>query len=411
MSIDAPEHLRPETNAAIHAHLKEFKLGGAVPNSIEPTPQLDLPSLRGKNLGEHFETLGTELAEPYLSLAKAFRSIDLPPMPIRWKRVEGWLRYNPDGTHTRVECPPEQALVFDVEVCVREGNYPTLAIAASMNAWYGWVSRRLAHFDEDAPPLDQDYGINHYTRGLGDIEDLGDEDFEGANPEGMHRTSLSGSEELIPLEPYPRNNGAAPRPKLVVGHSVGYDRARVLEQYHLRKPSTRFLDTMSLHMSTSGLSTQQVGSWRGNNARASKGDVDDDDDESGGGGGGGGDDDDDDDDSHHEEDITMLGDEEVTRMDSGPPSLGPWTQHSSPPSLAHCYKLWYGDDLHKDSRDVFVHGTMDDISRSPSFVVLVESRGCQMMPRALSSTAAPSLLSAFELLCCLVLGRQRLSRV
>lgn len=47
-----------------------------------------------------------------------------------------------------------------------------------------------------------------------------------------------------------------------MGHNVGYDRQRVLEQYYLDPDNTAFLDTMSMHMATSGLSSQQRSTWQ-----------------------------------------------------------------------------------------------------------------------------------------------------
>jgi hypothetical protein len=35
-----------------------------------------------------------------------------------------------------VECPEEDILVFDVEILVKEGHYPTLATALSPTNWY-----------------------------------------------------------------------------------------------------------------------------------------------------------------------------------------------------------------------------------------------------------------------------------
>ncbi|KAI9605706.1 hypothetical protein H4Q26_004071 [Puccinia striiformis f. sp. tritici PST-130] len=45
--------------------------------------------------------------------------------------------------------------------------------------------------------------------------------------------------------------------RLIVGHHVGFDRARIQQEYSLRGTCTRFLDTMSLHIATFGLSNPQ----------------------------------------------------------------------------------------------------------------------------------------------------------
>ena len=46
--------------------------------------------------------------------------------------------------------PLEDVFVLDVETCVNEGHYPTLAAAVSENHWYSWVSRRLHDSSRDA---------------------------------------------------------------------------------------------------------------------------------------------------------------------------------------------------------------------------------------------------------------------
>ena len=51
---------------------------------------------------------------------------------------------------------------------------------------------------------------------------------------------------------------------------MGYDRARVVDEYRLSGSSIRYVDTMSLHMATSGLSTQQLPSWRKARSDAAK---------------------------------------------------------------------------------------------------------------------------------------------
>ena len=45
--------------------------------------------------------------------------------------------------------------------------------------------------------------------------------------------------------------------RVVIGHNVGYDRARCREQYGLAQSKTRFVDTMSLHIAVSGMTSGQ----------------------------------------------------------------------------------------------------------------------------------------------------------
>ena len=46
-------------------------------------------------------------------------------------------------------------------------------------------------------------------------------------------------------------------PRLIIGHNVSYDRQRCAEQYELMPSKTRFMDTMSLHIAVSGMTSGQ----------------------------------------------------------------------------------------------------------------------------------------------------------
>ena len=54
----------------------------------------------------------------------------------------------------------------------------------------------------------------------------------------------------------------ATRPRVLAGHNVSFDRARILDEYGLEATSTRFVDTMALHMAVAGLTSQQRGIWK-----------------------------------------------------------------------------------------------------------------------------------------------------
>ncbi|KAL1921533.1 uncharacterized protein VTP21DRAFT_11249 [Calcarisporiella thermophila] len=191
-------------------HLKRQEIWGKRAEEVRDLG-FKLPELRGTNLEEHFYNVGLEEAEPHLTLAKRFSDVSLPPRPTpdRWRMASGWTKYTNDGKAVPVEHPMEEMLVFDVEVLVPESQYPVLACAASPEAWYLWISPWLI---------------------------------------GESKTS----EHLVPLGDIPR---------IVVGHNVGYDRARVLEEYQLTKTTTGFLDTMSLHIAVAGLCSQQRPEW------------------------------------------------------------------------------------------------------------------------------------------------------
>ncbi|KAJ1023182.1 hypothetical protein NDA16_003335 [Ustilago loliicola] len=159
--------------------------------------------------------------------------------PVSWSIEPGWTKYpilrSEDGSAAAlgpgVSVPypdkEDDMLVFDVETMVQEGPFPVMATAAGAKAWYSWLSPWLVQ------------------RG-----------------EGHHR-----KDHLIPLGP----SGKHDRARLVVGHNVSYDRARTLEEYTLDLGSTRWLDTMSLHVATRGISSPQRPAWmKHNKAKAEK---------------------------------------------------------------------------------------------------------------------------------------------
>ncbi len=179
-----------------------------------------LPPLQGANLDEHFYRLGSQAAEPWLQKAKSFASIQLPPKPEHWDIRSGWTQYTyvPDGASYSepVDFPmhngkPVQTLVFDVETLPKYHPYAIMACAATSNAWYSWISPWLLEETEDP-------------------------------------------NQLIPL-------GDAIVPRVVVGHNVSYDRARILEEYNVAGTATRFLDTMALHVAVTGISSHQRPEW------------------------------------------------------------------------------------------------------------------------------------------------------
>lgn len=102
-------------------------------------------------------------------------------------------------------------LTFDTEVMWRESSYAVMACAASPTAWYAWLSPWL---------LDQSTTDKH----------------------------------LVPL-------GNPDDARIVIGHNVGYDRARIAEEYGTRQSKNFFLDTMSLHVAVNGMCSRQRPTW------------------------------------------------------------------------------------------------------------------------------------------------------
>lgn len=135
---------------------------------------------------------------------------NIPKVPNKWILKTGWTAYDQfTGEAYSVDYPDEDMLFFDVEVCVQDGQLPTLAVALSSTRWYfvfvdyllginffrySWCSDRLVNLSE-YPTF----------------------------PRLKH---------LIPLESSNTNFSFFKSfEKIVIGHNIAYDRSRVAEQY------------------------------------------------------------------------------------------------------------------------------------------------------------------------------------
>ncbi|KAI2648511.1 DNA polymerase subunit gamma-1 [Labeo rohita] len=280
-------------------HLEQHKLWGKEAILL-PDVELKLPQMYGNDIDEHFSLLAQKQSLPYLDAASQLQRARLPRMPKEWAWEVGWTRYGPGGERQSVNFPDEKAIVFDVEVCMEEGQCPTLAVAVSPNAWYSWCSKRLIE--------------ERYTW-----------------------SSDLTMADLIPLET-PANSTQPQagkwRERLVVGHNVSFDRAHIKEQYLLKGSKMRFLDTMSLHMAISGLTGFQRSLWMASKYGKRKGlqEV--------------------------KEHMKRL-----SRRSEGP-KIGSWewVDISSINNLADVHALYVGGEpLKKEARDLFVKGSMSDI--------------------------------------------------
>ncbi|TRM64310.1 DNA polymerase family A-domain-containing protein [Schizophyllum amplum] len=214
-NVSFPQPPRSYINIA-HEHLSAHGLDPAQ-SSVLPNTSFTLPPLLGNTLDQHFHVMGAQASEPYLSFAKQFAEMDIPPVPEshEFEVRSGWTKYHylPEGGSysEHVEYPDEDMLAFDVETLPNIHMYPIMACAASPTAFYAWLSPWL----------------------LGETDD---------------------PEHLVPL-------GDPSRARVVVGHNVSYDRARIREEYELAQSRTRFLDTMSLHVAVKGMSSHQRPAW------------------------------------------------------------------------------------------------------------------------------------------------------
>ncbi|KAK3322298.1 DNA polymerase family A-domain-containing protein [Apodospora peruviana] len=191
-------------------HLKQHDLLDKNNDKSAPVG-FDLPPLAGQTLDEHFHKLGIDAAEPFLTHAKRFARSNLPSKPRKWVHKSCWTKYYSDGRTESVAAPEGNMLAFDTEVMWKDSPFAVMACAASPDAWYAWLSPWL----------------------LGETEN---------------------DRQLIPL-------GDATVERVVVGHNVGYDRARILEEYDLAQTRNAFLDTMSLHVAVNGMCSQQRPTW------------------------------------------------------------------------------------------------------------------------------------------------------
>ncbi|CCU76417.1 hypothetical protein BGHDH14_bgh05393 [Blumeria hordei DH14] len=191
-------------------HLKRHELLGKNTDNSPPIA-FDLPELQGSTLDEHFYKLGMDSAEPYLSLAKILARSQVPKKPLKWIHRSGWTKYYPDGRSEAVDTPNEEILCFDTEVLWKESPFAVMACAVSPTNWYAWLSPWL----------------------LGETEN---------------------DKHLIPL-------GDPKRDRVIVGHNIGYDRARTAEEYDVVQSRNNFLDTMSLHVAVNGMCTRQRPTW------------------------------------------------------------------------------------------------------------------------------------------------------
>lgn len=230
---------------------------------------LKLPKMHGQSIEDHFQYIAEQQCKSYRSLIKTLMT-DPSPLPNEWILAPGWTKYDPDKGPILVDFPDEDALVFDIEVCLDAGSGPVLACAVG-KCWYSWVSHSLISLNKRLP---------------------------------NHRYS---PDELIPLE----GEASTTKPRIIVGHNVSYDRARVKEQYSIEQSKLRFLDTMSLHVAVSGVTSYQRAMLKAN-----------------------------------KEDVLE---------DSG------WSSQTSLNSLSEVYKLYCGKTLSKEARNVFVEGTLNDV--------------------------------------------------
>ena len=127
------DHHEQKKTAQAQQHLDKHGLWGR-PTSIVPDVAFRLPPLRGPTLDEHFRRIAEDQTRPYKDALDNLSGCTLPPVPSKWSYAAGWTKYpslgSPDMDPVSVAYPDGDALVFDVEVCMKDdGKIPTLAVA------------------------------------------------------------------------------------------------------------------------------------------------------------------------------------------------------------------------------------------------------------------------------------------
>lgn len=273
------------------SHLEHNGLLGKKTLVGEPLNIRNMPDLVGSSLDEHFTRIGMRYAQPYLTLAETLFAAPLPARPLKWVHTAGWTRYAPGRAPEPVAWPLESQLVFDVEVMYKRSPYAVMCTAVTPEAWYGWVSPVLA---------DPSAGWDH----------------------------------LIPFD----THGS---PKLMVGFNVSYDRARVLEEYSVKQSKAFFLDAMALHISLSGICSQQRPTW--NKHRRNKKAVESV--------------------ATDEDDVDFSSTDDISASDVAQELLDdPWLSKGAPNSLASVADFHCGIQLEKDLRDSFASESVDEVA-------------------------------------------------
>lgn len=108
-----------------------------------------------------------------------------------------------------------------------------MACAVGVNCWYSWTSKKLVNL-----------------------------------PRGENKSKKLSPDDMIPLESTNDDPGfnlseKFKQPRIIIGHNVSYDRARIKEQYWIENTAARFLDTMSLHVCVSGVTSYQRAMLKG----------------------------------------------------------------------------------------------------------------------------------------------------
>ncbi|CAG8671440.1 8748_t:CDS:2, partial [Cetraspora pellucida] len=240
---------KKRVNIALN-HLTQQGLLGKETENFLPLTSFQLPKLCGNTIAEHFWNIGEKQARSCKELAKAFTISELPDIPPEeaWKFIAGWTRYEKGKQPKAVDFPEDDALCFDVETLLDDSDYALIACAASPKAWYTWISPRLIKHRSAAHS-----SLVQHTETCELVNDEMDK-LKRQEQDEKYKSKIREVGYLIPM-------GNIGKDRIIVGHNVGFDRARIKEEYHRDRSCNNYIDTMSLHIAVSGLCTQQRPTW------------------------------------------------------------------------------------------------------------------------------------------------------
>lgn len=209
-------HSRPPARADISKIIADFDNKGIfnhTPSSDDgQMERLKLPKLLSNSIVDHTDLAATG------SIGADFESkidwIFNQTIPVRPKAfvsdIGGWIKYTEDGQTESIPYPLDDCLVFDTENIVTNGHCPVMTVALSKSNWYSWLNPKLL--------TNQLPDNSEVTES--DLIDFGEHD------------------------------------QVLIGHNVSFDRTKVKGEYNFRSKKV-FLDTMSFHNATHGVSHHQ----------------------------------------------------------------------------------------------------------------------------------------------------------
>ncbi|RIA91246.1 DNA polymerase family A-domain-containing protein [Glomus cerebriforme] len=238
-------------------HLELQGLKGKETEKVPGVPEFDIPELCGNTIAEHFWNIGEHQAKKYRILAEKFADSELLDIPSEqdWVIESGWTRYEHGKDPEHVNFPDEQLLCFDVETLLSKSDYGLIACAASPNAWYTWISPYLIDF-RDKNITNNDKNDFKDNKKSANAEKMKINKVLKKEHDADNLNFIKGREigSLIPM-------GQIEEGRIIVGHNVSFDRARIKEEYNYNKSDNKFLDTMALHVAVSGLCGRQRSAW------------------------------------------------------------------------------------------------------------------------------------------------------